>query len=103
LSGQRPFGWKVLLEGAKSNRSAIGAREIARYGAVSQAQEASAQSSFYSANDRRLHFGLGRAGSVDLTLRRPGGTIEQIGAVPADQLVVIREGGVILRTQKFGK
>ena len=102
VSGQGHW-LKVLLEGVKSNRSAIGARVIAHYGAVSQAQEVTAQSSFYSANDRRLHFGLGPAASADLTVRWPGGTIEKIGAVPADQLVVIREGAGILHTQKFGK
>ena len=102
VSGQGHW-LKVLLEGVKSNRSAIGARVIARYGAVTQAQEVTAQSSFYSANDRRLHFGLGPAASADLTVRWPGGTIEKIGAVPADQLVVIREGAGILHTQKFGK
>jgi enediyne biosynthesis protein E4 len=102
VSGQGHW-LKVLLEGVKSNRSAIGARVIARYGAVSQAQEVSAQSSFYSANDRRLHFGLGPAASADLTVRWPGGTIEKIGAVPADQLVVIREGAGIRHTQKFAK
>jgi hypothetical protein len=102
VSGQGHW-LKVLLEGVKSNRSAIGARVIARYGAVSQAQEVTAQSSFYSANDRRLHFGLGPAASADLTVRWPGGTIERIGAVPADQLVVIREGAGIRHTQKFAK
>jgi len=102
LSGQGHW-LKVLLEGVKSNRSAIGARVIAQYGGRSQAQEVTAQSSFYSANDRRLHFGLGSAASADLTVRWPNGTTEKIGAVPADQLVVIREGAGILRTQKFGK
>jgi enediyne biosynthesis protein E4 len=102
VSGQGHW-LKVLLEGVKSNRSAIGARVIAQNGGRSQAQEVTAQSSFYSANDRRLHFGLGPAASADLTVRWPGGTIEKIGAVPADQLVVIREGAGILHTQKFGK
>ena len=50
---------KVLLVGVTSNRSAIGARITARYGGRTQAQEVTAQSGFYSANDRRLHFGLG--------------------------------------------
>jgi hypothetical protein len=36
-------------------------------------------------------------------VRWPNGALEKIGAVPADQLVVIREGAGILRTQKFGK
>ena len=54
---------KVLLDGVTSNRSAIGARVTARYGDRTQAQAVCAQSSFYSANDRRLHFGLGAAGA----------------------------------------
>jgi hypothetical protein len=92
---------KVLLVGVTSNRSAIGARVIARYGARTQAQEVTAQSSFYSANDRRLHFGLGPATSADLTIRWPNGATEKVPAVEADQLVVIREGAGILRKQKF--
>jgi hypothetical protein len=93
---------KVLLEGVKSNRSAIGARVVAQYGGRSHAQEVTAQSSFYSANDRRLHFGLGTAAAASLTVRWPNGTIEKVGSVPADHLVVIREGAGVLRQQKLG-
>jgi enediyne biosynthesis protein E4 len=93
---------KVLLEGVTSNRSAIGARVTARYGGRMQAQEVTAQSSFYSANDRRLHFGLGPATHADLTVRWPGGEFEEVLQVAADQLVVIREGAGILRREKFG-
>jgi enediyne biosynthesis protein E4 len=92
---------KVLLEGVKSNRSAIGARVIARYGGRAQAQEVTAQSSFYSANDRRLHFGLGAATSADLAIRWPSGATETIVKVDADQLVVVREGAGIVRRQGF--
>ena len=93
---------KVLLVGVTSNRSAIGARVLARYGNRTQAQEVTAQSSFYSANDRRLHFGLGTATSADLTIRWPNGAEEKVAGIEADQLVVIREGAGILRRQKFG-
>ncbi len=92
---------KVLLVGVTSNRSAIGARVIARYGDRVQAQEVSAQSSFYSASDRRLHFGLGTATAAELTIRWPNGNTESIPRVDANQLVVIREGAGILRTQRF--
>ena len=92
---------KVLLMGVTSNRSAIGARVTARYGGRTQVQTVAAQSSFYSANDRRLHFGLGAAASADLAIRWPTGATEEIAAVPSDQLVVIREGAGIVRTQKF--
>ena len=93
---------KVLLVGAQSNRSAIGARVTARYGGRTQAQEVMAQASFYSANDRRLHFGLGAATAADLAIRWPTGATETVPNVAADQLVVIREGSGILSRQKFG-
>jgi enediyne biosynthesis protein E4 len=92
---------KVLLIGVQTNRSAIGTRVIARYGGRRQAQEVSAQSSFYSTNDRRLHFGLGTESTADLTIRWTNGATETIPKVAADQLVVIREGAGIIRKQKF--
>jgi hypothetical protein len=92
---------KVLLIGVQSNRSAIGARVTARYGTKRQAQEVMAQSSFYSSNDRRLHFGLGQATGADLTIRWTNGTTENISNVAADQLVVVREGAGIIRKEKF--
>jgi hypothetical protein len=92
---------KVLLVGVNSNRSAIGARVVASYGTRRQAQEVSAQSSFYSANDRRLHFGLGTETTADLTVRWTNGTTETIPNVAADQLVTVREGAGIVHKQKF--
>jgi enediyne biosynthesis protein E4 len=93
---------KVLLVGVKSNRSAIGARVVARYGGRTQAQEVMAQSSFYSVNDRRLHFGLGDSTLADLVIRWPSGATEKVPGVEADQLVVIREGAGIVRQRRFG-
>jgi enediyne biosynthesis protein E4 len=93
---------KVLLIGVQTNRSAIGARVVARYGKRQQAQEVLAQSSFYSVNDRRLHFGLGTEMSADLTIRWTNGKTENIPNVAADQLVVIREGAGITSKKKFG-
>ncbi len=92
---------KVLLVGVKTNRSAIGSRVIARYGGRCQVQEVLAQSSFYSANERRLHFGLGAATTADLTIRWTNGNTETVPKVAANQLVVIREGAGIIRQQKF--
>jgi hypothetical protein len=93
---------KVLLVGVESNKSAIGARVIARYGARVQAQEVTAQSSFYSGSDRRLHFGLGASTAADLTIRWPNGATERLPGVEADRLVVVREGAGILRSERFG-
>jgi hypothetical protein len=94
---------KVLLVGTASNRSAIGAQVIAIYGQTKQAQAVLAQSSYLSVNDRRLHFGLGSAAMADLEILWPNGRSESISRVPADQLVVIREGEGIIRSEKFGK
>ena len=83
---------KVKLIGTKSNRSAIGATVIATYGKRKQAQAVLSQSSFYSVNDFRLHFGLGVERAADLEIRWPSGAIERIAAVGCDRLVTIKEG-----------
>jgi hypothetical protein len=90
---------KVLLQGTKSNRSAIGSRVTASYGGRKQAQEVLAQASFYSANDRRLHFGLGAAETADLEVRWTNGGVERFEKVQADRLIVIREGEGIIESK----
>ncbi|MBI3667774.1 MAG: CRTAC1 family protein [Acidobacteria bacterium] len=94
---------KVKLVGVKSNRSAIGARVTARYGTKQQAQAVLSQSSFYSASDLRLHFGLGSATSADLEIRWPNGDRETVANLAANRLVTIREGSGIIRQETFGR
>ncbi|MGA7918019.1 MAG: ASPIC/UnbV domain-containing protein, partial [Candidatus Acidiferrales bacterium] len=83
---------KVRLEGTKSNRSGIGGRVLVRYGGKMQAQEVMSQSSYVSANDPRLHFGLGVEKSADIEVRWPLGNTDTFKNVPANQLATIREG-----------
>jgi len=83
---------KVKLEGIKSNRSAIGARVLVRYGGKVQAQAVLSQSSFYSCNDPRLHFGLGAFNQVDVEIFWPNGLHETFKRIPANQLITLREG-----------
>ena len=78
---------KVRLVGVQTNRSAIGSRVTVRYGDRLQAQEVTAQASFLSANDKRLHFGLGNSTSPEVTVHWTNGNIERIGKVPADCLL----------------
>ena len=94
---------KVKLEGVKSNRSAIGARVLAHYGGKVQAQAALSQSSFYSCNDTRLHFGLGTFGSVDIEVFWPNGLHERFRNVKANQLVTLREGAGIVPSKGWTK
>ena len=94
---------KVKLEGVKSNRSAIGARVLVRYGGKVQAQSVLSQSSFYSCNDPRLHFGLGKNSSADIDVYWPNGLHEQYKSVPGNQLVTIREGVGIVTSKGWSK
>jgi len=91
---------KVQLVGVKSNRSAIGSRVTVRYGNRQQAQEVTAQSSFYSVNDKRLHFGLGAETAAHLTIRWTNGLTESLPNVAADHFLLIREGAGIVKKQR---
>jgi hypothetical protein len=83
---------KVKLEGVKSNRSAIGARVIVYYRNKKQAQAVVSQSSYYSCNDPRLHFGLGAVTAVDVEVFWPNGLHEMYKNLAVNQLITLREG-----------
>jgi hypothetical protein len=102
LRNDAPSGnhWiKIRLQGTKSNRSAIGARVLVRYGGKVQAQEVMSQSSYVSANDPRLHFGLGAAESADIEVHWPLGLVEQHKNMAVNRLVTLREGAGILKAE----
>jgi len=50
------------------------------------------QSSYYSCNDPRLHFGLGTAALADIDIYWPNGLHETHRGIAANQLVTLREG-----------
>jgi len=92
---------KVRLQGTKSNRSAIGARVFARYGAKQQQQTVLSQTSYLSANDPRLHFGLGLEKTASLEIQWPSGAKETIERVESNHLVWIREGAGVTKTERW--
>src|SRR5713101_5253264 len=83
---------KVKLEGVKTNRSAIGARVLVRYGGKVQTQAVLSQTSFYSSNDPRLHFGLGASTTAQVEVYWPNGLVEQFPGIKANQWLKLREG-----------
>jgi enediyne biosynthesis protein E4 len=104
LRNDAPSGnhWiKVRLEGTKSNRSAIGSRVLVHYGDKVQAQCVTSQTSYLSSNDPRLHFGLGKASTVDVQVFWPTGKSETFPKLAADQLVTILEGKGIVKGRPF--
>jgi len=92
---------KVRLEGTRSNRSAIGARVLLRYGGKVQAQAVLSQASYMSFNDPRLHFGLGSANSADIEVFWPSGAVEKFPAQTAGRLITILEGHGIVPGRPF--
>jgi len=90
---------KVKLEGVKSNRSAIGARVLVHAGDRTEAQAVLSQSSFYSCNDPRLHFGLGRVTAANVEIYWPNGLHETLNHVAANQLITVREGAGVVASK----
>jgi hypothetical protein len=94
---------KILLEGVKSNRSAIGARVLVHYGNKTQAQARVSQSSYYSSSDPRLHFGLGEVKEVDIDIVWPNGLHEHLKGISANRLITVREGAGIVKNRGWSQ
>jgi hypothetical protein len=94
---------KLKLIGAKSNRSAIGAKAVVRYGNKLQAKEVLSQSSYLSANDPRLHFGLGTETTAEVLIRWPSGLQQTFKTIAANQLVTILEDKGIVANVGWAK
>jgi hypothetical protein len=83
----------VQLEGGPSNRSAIGALVTVTAQSRSSARAVLSQSSYYSHDDLRLHFGLGASTAADsIVIRWPSGAAQTLAKVKGDRVVRVREG-----------
>jgi hypothetical protein len=89
---------KIKLIGTKCNRTAIGARVRVATGDHVQVDEVHSGSSVMSQGDLRLHFGLGKAHTVDfIEVKWPTtGKLERFTQVKANQIITIREGSGIV-------
>jgi hypothetical protein len=86
----------VKLRGTRSNRMGLGARVVARAGALQMTREATTAGSIFSASDSRVHFGLGDAARADLEIRWPSGKVQVLKDVLANRLVEVdEERGVV--------
>ena len=94
LASPRDAHWLTLkLVGTTSNRSAIGARIKLVSASGSQVQEVRGGGSYYSQNDLRPHFGLGKDAVVDrVDVRWPNGREERWIAPKVDQILTLTEG-----------
>ena len=89
---------KVKTLGVKSNRTGLGARVVVTSHGRRQAQAMLSQTSYYSHDDLRLHFGLGAGAKADLVeIFWPSGQVDSIKDVAANQLITIKEGEGIVK------
>jgi hypothetical protein len=96
--GNRNHWLNVRLAGTKSNRDGIGAVVRIQAGPAKQWNMVRSGSSYCSASDLALTFGLGKAATASLEVEWPGGTRQQFANVPADQFLTIDEArGIIKR------
>jgi hypothetical protein len=92
----------IKTVGTKSNRDGIGTRLTLTANGFTQIREIKAGSSYQSQNDTRVHFGLGKASSVErLELRWPSGTLDALKDLTTDQILTVREGEGIIGTGPY--
>jgi hypothetical protein len=87
-------GWiEVALEGTRSNRAGLGATVIVEAAQRTQARAVLSQTSYYSHDDLRLHFGLGGAARADrVEVRWPSGAVDVMTNVEGRRVVRVKEG-----------
>jgi hypothetical protein len=102
IGGNRQNWIKLKLVGTKCNRTAIGSRVWITTGKHRQVNEVASGGSVMSQNDLRLHFGLGKAETVDLIEVKWPTTqkIDRFMQVKANQIITIREGDGIVAAFK---
>jgi hypothetical protein len=83
----------VRLEAASGNRFGIGAKIEVRQPRQKLMRRAHTDSSYLSANDVRVHFGLGADARIEsLFVYWPDGSAEAWDKIQADQIVTVRQG-----------
>jgi hypothetical protein len=88
----------IKTVGTESNRDGFGARVQIKSGNFTQTAEVRANSSFESASDPRVHFGLSTANHADqIIVRWPSGKVDKIGTEDANQELIIKEGEGVTR------
>ncbi|MEN3334004.1 MAG: enediyne biosynthesis protein [Blastocatellia bacterium] len=94
----------IKAVGVKSNRSGIGARLKCVTEDGNQIDEVRSGGSYYSQNDLRVHFGLGKRDKVKtLEIRWPSGQVDTLNDVAANQFITVKEGAGLLRATPASK
>src|SRR6185369_11629591 len=93
---------RVKLSGVKSNRDGIGAFVTVKASGEQQSMTMRSGSSYLSASELVLTFGLGNKSQADeLTVTWPSGQVDHLSNVPAGETVTIREGAGIAQRRNY--
>ncbi|MGD0652629.1 MAG: CRTAC1 family protein [Verrucomicrobiia bacterium] len=90
---------EILLIGTRSNRDGVGARVKVTAGKLVIYGQRKGGMSYQSAQDPRLHFGLGQNTKVDaVEIRWPSGVVTGLSNLQSDQIIAVKEGeGLVAR------
>jgi hypothetical protein len=94
-------GNSLLIRALTSGRDAIGAHVTVTTDGHKQIDEIRSGGSYMSQNDFRLHFGLGRASTADISIRWLDGKVENFKSAAAGEILTIEEGKGIVRKQPY--
>jgi hypothetical protein len=89
----RSGNWIILrAQGGKSNRHGMGATVRVQTGTVTQVREFNSSASYLSANDVRLHIGVGAAKTIDrIEIGWPSGAKQSLDKVAVNQVLIVKE------------
>jgi len=88
---------EILLIGTKSNRDAVGARVRVTAGDLVLYDQRKGGMSYQSAQDPRLHFGLGPRTKVDgVEIIWPSGMVTTLSNLKSDRILAVKEGAGIV-------
>ena len=94
---------RIKLIGTKSNRDGIGTVVKVTTSAGPESQMMRSGSSYLSASELVLTYGLGQLNQADtVEIRWPSGQVDKLSAVAAGQTVTVTEGKGITSSRKFG-
>jgi len=84
---------EIFLIGTRSNRDGVGARVKVMAGDLTLYDQRKGGMSYQSAQDPRLHFGLGQRTNVNaIEITWPSGAVTKLTNLKSDQIIAVKEG-----------
>ncbi|MBV9470216.1 MAG: CRTAC1 family protein, partial [Abitibacteriaceae bacterium] len=100
--GNKHNSIRLILQGTKSNRSAIGAQVEAQVGSATLRRTVRSGSSYCSQSELPITLGLGQERKAQsITIHWPSGATTSLKEIPSQQIITINEAKGVIRSQPF--